>query len=66
MSTAVKKERATPDKLDQQIRRAKAVLRELKATLEDLEDNRENAVAKKRNAGRATVSLRDAAKDLGL
>ena len=36
----------------QDIRRGKAMLRELKATLEDLEDRRELAAAKKRNAGK--------------
>jgi hypothetical protein len=41
-------------------------LRELKATLEDLEDRRELAVAKKRNRGKACTPLREAAKELGL
>ena len=66
MSTATKKPTAKPNKLDLQIRRAKAVLRELKATLEDLEDMRELAAAKKRNAGKPGTPLRDAAKELGL
>jgi hypothetical protein len=52
--------------LDKQIRRGKALLRELKATLEDLEDRRELAAAKKRNAGRPGTSLRKAARELGL
>jgi hypothetical protein len=52
--------------LDKQIRRGKAVLRELKAVLEDLEDRRELAAAKKRNAGKPGVPLRQAAKELGL
>ncbi|MGB8352708.1 MAG: hypothetical protein WCD79_02370 [Chthoniobacteraceae bacterium] len=52
--------------LDKQIRRGKAVLRELKATLEDLEDRRELAAAKKRNAGKPGTSLRQAAKEFGL
>jgi len=52
--------------VDKQIRRGKAVLRELKATLEDLEDRREIVAAKKRNRGRAGTPLRDAAKELGL
>jgi hypothetical protein len=55
----------SPD-LEKQIRRGKALLRELKATLEDLEDHRELAAAKKRNAGKPGTSLRDAAKELGL
>jgi hypothetical protein len=55
-----------PLDLDKQIRRAKAVLRELRAALEDLEDRRELSAAKKRNAGKPGTSLRDAAKELGL
>jgi uncharacterized protein YehS (DUF1456 family) len=43
-----------------------ALLRELKATLEDLDDRRELAVAKKKNAGKPGTSLRDAAKELGI
>ena len=54
-----------PD-IDKQIRRGKAVLRELKTTLEDLEDRRELAAARKRNAGKPGTSLRQAAKELGL
>lgn len=52
--------------IDKQIRREKAVLRELKATLEDLEDRRELAAAKKRNRGKAGTPLRAAAKEIGL
>ncbi len=52
--------------IDKQIRRGKAVLRELKANLEDLEDRRELAAAKKRNRGKAGTPLREAAKELGL
>jgi hypothetical protein len=52
--------------IDRQIRRGKALLRELRASLEDLEDRRELAAAKKRNAGKPVTSLRDAAKELGL
>jgi hypothetical protein len=51
---------------DVKIRRAKAVLRELRDVLEDLEDRRELATAKKRNAGKPGTSLRQAAKELGL
>jgi hypothetical protein len=50
MSTAVLKTESAAD-IEKQIRRGKAVLRELKAVLEDLEDRRELAAAKKRNAG---------------
>lgn len=71
MSTAVKpRSRAAnnPGRLsiDNQIRRGKAVLRELKAALEDLEDRRELAAAKKRNAGKPGTPLRRAAEELGL
>ena len=66
MSTAILKTKPSVVDIEKQIRRGKAVLRELKATLEDLEDRRELAAAKKRNAGKAGTSLRDAAKELGL
>ena len=52
--------------IEKQIRRGKAVLRELKSILEDLEDRRELAAAKKRNAGKPGTSLLQAAKELGL
>lgn len=52
--------------LEKQIRRGKALLRELKATLEDLEDRRDLAAAKKRNAGKTGTPLRQAARELGI
>ena len=52
--------------IEKQIRRGKGVLRELKSTLEDLEDRRELAAAKKRNASKPGTSLHQAAKELGL
>ncbi len=52
--------------IDKQIRRGRAVLRELKTTLEDLEDRRELAAARKRNGGKAGTPLRQSAKELGL
>ena len=52
--------------IEKQIRRGKAVLRELKSTLEDIDDRRELAAAKKRNAEKLGISLRQAAKELGL
>ena len=64
-STLPKSQPAVAD-IDKQIRRGKAVLRELKTTLEDLEDRREVAAARKRNAGKPGTSLRQAAKELGL
>jgi hypothetical protein len=51
--------------IDSKIRRGKAVLRELKVVLEDLEDRRELAAARKRNAGKSGTPLRQAAKELG-
>lgn len=66
MSTGVlKSKRASASEIDKQIRRGKAVLRELKMTLEDLEDRRELAAAKKRNAGKPGTPLRQVAKELG-
>ena len=66
MSTATEKKPPAAADIEKQIRRGKAVLRELKAVLEDLEDRRELAAARKRNAGKPGTSLRQAAKDLGL
>jgi hypothetical protein len=72
MSTAVSKSKAavvnrrSGSELDKQIRRGKALLRELKITLENLEDRRELAAAKKRNAGKPGTPLREVAKELGL
>ena len=72
MSTAVSKSKTAPasrrfgSEVDEQIRRGKALLRELKITLEDLEDRRELAAARKRNAGKRGTPLRLAAKELGL
>jgi hypothetical protein len=51
--------------IERQIRRGKAVLHDLKTTLEDLEDRRELVEAKKRNAGKRGTPLRQAAKELG-
>lgn len=72
MSTAVSKSktaavnRRSGAEMDKQIRRGKALLRELKITLEDLEDRRELAAARKRNAGKPGTPLHQAAKELGL
>jgi hypothetical protein len=66
MSSAVlKNKRPFDSHIDNKIRRGKAVLRELKMTLEDLEDRRLLAAAKKRNAGKCGTRLREAAKELG-
>ncbi len=66
MSTASSVSRKSESDIDKRIRRGKAVLRELKIALEDLEDRRELAAAKKRNAGKVGTPLREAAKELGL
>lgn len=66
MNSTLPKSKPAPVDIDRQIRRAKTVLRELKITLEDLEDRRELAAARKRNAGKPGTSLRQAAKELGL
>lgn len=65
MSSPLSKSKPAVVDIDKQIRRGKALLRELKSTLEDLEDRRELAAAKKRNAGKPGTSLRQAAKELG-
>jgi hypothetical protein len=66
MITAVSKTKRVPgSQIDKQIERGKAVLRELKAVWEDLEDRRELAAAKRRNAGKPGTPLREAAKELG-
>jgi len=65
MSNATVKAKPVSADLDKQIRRGRALLRELKATLEDLEDHRELAAAKKRNAGKPGIPLRQVAKELG-
>jgi mRNA interferase RelE/StbE len=64
--TLLKPKRSSDSQIEKQIRHAQAVLVELKAALEDLEDRRELAAAKKRNAGKPGTPLREAAKELGL
>jgi hypothetical protein len=66
-ATAVKTKSRTaslPD-VDRQIRNAKVVLRELRDTLEDLDDRRELARAKKRNAGKAGTDWESVKKEFG-
>ena len=53
-----------PD-VDRQIRNAKIVLRELRDTLEDLDDRRELARAKKRNAGKPGTDWESIKKEFG-
>jgi len=54
-----------PPNLDLQIRQAKAVLRQLRDTLEDLDDRRELARARKRNAGKPGTDWATVKKELG-
>jgi hypothetical protein len=54
-----------PD-LDRQVAEAKAVLRRLRDTLEDMDDRRELARARKRNAGKAGTNWATVRKELGL
>jgi hypothetical protein len=51
--------------LDRQVAQAKAVLRELRDTLEDLDDRRELARARQRNAGKPGTDWEAAEKELG-
>lgn len=65
MSTPVLK-KSPARTIDRQIKQARAVLRELRETLEDLEDHRALAKAKKRNAGKPGTPWEVAAKELGI
>jgi hypothetical protein len=51
--------------VDRQIRDAKVVLRELHDTLEDLQDRRDLARARKRNAGKPGVAWESVKKEFG-
>jgi len=52
--------------LELQIKQAKAVLRELKETLEDLDDRLELAKAMAENAGKPLIPWEVVAKELGI
>jgi hypothetical protein len=56
---------ASSSALDRQIRNAKMVLRDLRDTLEDLDDRRELARAKKRNAGKAGTDWESVKEEFG-
>jgi hypothetical protein len=58
--------RKHPASLNAQIRQAKAILRQLQETLEDLDDRMMLAKAKKKNAGKPGLPWRDVAKELGI
>ncbi len=69
MSTATTKSagaRRPRTDLDRQVAEAKAVLRELRDTLEDLDDRRELARAKKRNSGKPGTDWDIVKTELGL
>jgi hypothetical protein len=51
--------------LDRQVAQAKAVLRELRDTLEDLDDRRELARAKQRNASKPGTEWEAVKRELG-
>jgi len=51
--------------LDRQIRNAKVVLRDLRDALEDLDDRRALARAKKRNAGKTGTDWESVKKEFG-
>jgi hypothetical protein len=67
MNATIKNNRRTTKRttVDRQIRHAKVVLRELHDTLEDLEDRRELALAKKRNAGKPGIAWESVKKEFG-
>jgi predicted RNase H-like nuclease (RuvC/YqgF family) len=66
MSTATMKNAARRrPTLSRQISEAKAILRRLRDTLEDLDDRRELARAKKRNAGKRGTDWETVKKELG-
>ena len=68
MSTAAAKSKDRPVRLpdlDRQVTQAKAVLRALRDTLEDLDDRRELARAKKRNSGKTGANWESIKKEMG-
>jgi hypothetical protein len=69
MSIARTENKARPPKvpdLDPLIAQAKIVLRQLRDALEDLEDRRDLAKARKKNAGKAGTNWEAVKKELGL
>ena len=66
MSTTTLKQQGEAAHLQKQIAKGKAVLRELRDTLEDLEDRMELARAKKRNGDKPGIPWAQAKKELGL
>jgi hypothetical protein len=66
MSTTTAKRPLASSMIDDQIRRAKAVLRELRETLEDLEDRRTIEKAKQRNGKKPCTPWDEVARELGI
>lgn len=66
MSVTTLKRQSELARLQRQITKGKAVLRELRDTLEDLDDRLELARAKKRNGNKPGVPWAQAKKELGL
>jgi len=66
-ATAIKRKNrpATCSELDRQIRAAKVVLRDLRDALEDMDDRRELARARKRNAGKPGTDWESVKKEFG-
>jgi hypothetical protein len=68
MNATVTKSKNRPPRwpdVDRQIRQGRAVLRELRDTLEDLDDRRELARARKRNAGKPGTAWESVRKEFG-
>jgi hypothetical protein len=65
MSTVTARSKARGSHVDQQIAQGKALLRQLREALEDLEDREELIHAKKRNAAKPGVDWNAVKKELG-
>lgn len=66
MSATTLKRPSEAVRLQKQITKGKAVLRELRETLEDMEDRLEMARAKQRNGDKPGIPWEQAKKELGL
>jgi hypothetical protein len=68
VSTAVLRNKSAATRapgLDRQIAQGKVLLRQLRETLEDLDDRRDLARAKKRNAGKPGTNWSEVKKEFG-
>ena len=66
MSTTTAKRPLAARAIDDQIRRAKTILLELRETLEDLEDRRTIEKAKRRNGKKPSMPWQEVARELGI